>query len=238
MKFFDQLQISTEAERQHLLALPLIHRSIKGEVNLELYVAFLCQAYHHVKHTVPLLMAAGARVPTDREWLRTAFAEYIEEELGHQEWILNDIAACGYDRDAASQSQPNMATEVMIAYAYDAVQRVNPLTMFGMVQVLEGTSILKASAAADGIQNALKLPDDAFTYLRSHGALDLEHMKFFERLMNRIDAPEEQEMIKHYANVFYRLYGDVLRSVAPEQATPLENSFSKAKETSRAVHAA
>jgi hypothetical protein len=85
MKFFDQLQISTESERRHLLAAPLIDQSVKGEVDVELYVAFLCQAYHHVKHTTPLLLAAGARMPADKEWLRATFAEYIEEELGHQE---------------------------------------------------------------------------------------------------------------------------------------------------------
>ena len=48
-----------------------------------------------VRHTVPLLMACGARLPERLEWLREAIAEYIEEEIGHQEWILNDIRACG-----------------------------------------------------------------------------------------------------------------------------------------------
>ena len=224
MKFFDQLQSSTEVERQHLFAAPLIRQGISGEVDIELYVAFLCQAYHHVKHTTPLLMAAGARVPAEAEWIRNALAEYIDEELSHQEWILNDIAACGYDREAAHNSEPNLATELMVAYAYDAIQRISPLTLFGMVQVLEGTSIVKAIAAADGIQRTLKLPKEAFTYLRSHGELDQAHMKFFEGLMNRIDDPVDQDTIVHSARVFYRLYGDVLRSVAPEQASSLVKS--------------
>ncbi len=219
MNFFDQLQKSTEADRQlFLLSTPLIQQAVKGEASLEIYVAFLCQAYHHVKHTTPLLMAAGARVPGNREWLRDALAEYIDEELGHQEWILNDIEACGYSREAARNSNPNLSTELMVAYAYDTIQRISPLGLFGMVQVLEGTSVIKAIAAADGLQNALKLPDEAFTYLRSHGELDQEHMKFFASLMNQIEDPEEQKLIVHCASVFYQLYGDILRSVAPEQA--------------------
>ena len=44
---------------------------------------------------MPLLMACGARLPARLEWLRGAVAEYIEEEYGHEQWILNDIAACG-----------------------------------------------------------------------------------------------------------------------------------------------
>ena len=162
---------------------------------------------------MPLLLACGSRLPASHEWLRTAVAEYIEEECGHQEWILNDIAACGGDADAVRHGQPSLATELMVAYAYDMVQRVNPVGFFGMVQVLEGTSIALATQAAEQIARRLRLPGKAFTYLRSHGALDLEHIKFFEGLMNRIEDPAEQALIGHTARVFYRLYGDIFRSL-------------------------
>jgi len=217
MTFFAQLDAATATEREYLLAAPLIDECIAGRVNLPTYVAYLCQAYHHVKHTTPLLMAAGARIPATHEWLRDAIAEYIEEELGHQEWILNDIAACGFDKEAARATQPTLATELMVAYAYDTIARVNPLGFFGMVHVLEGTSIMAADRAADGVQSVLGLPDAAFSYLRSHGELDQEHVKFFIKLMDRIDDPAEQRVITHAAGVFYRLFGDVLRSVSADQ---------------------
>jgi pyrroloquinoline quinone (PQQ) biosynthesis protein C len=222
MNFFDRLQDATKTEREYLLETPLIHNCISGQVShLNVYVAYLCQAYHHVKHTLPLLMAAGGRIPATHEWLRDALAEYIDEEQGHQEWILNDIAACGYDREAARATEPTLATELLVAYAYDTIARVNPIGFFGMVQVLEGTSVLVAIKAADGIQRALDLPDQAFTYLRSHGELDQEHMKFFAGLMNRIEDPAEQQVIEHCARVFYRLFGDVLRSVGADQVEGL-----------------
>ncbi len=85
MNFFDKLQNETSVQRNRLLGNPLIGRCIAGQTSLPEYVAYLCQAYHHVKHTVPLLMATGARLPESHEWLRTAVAEYIEEEAGHQE---------------------------------------------------------------------------------------------------------------------------------------------------------
>jgi long-chain acyl-CoA synthetase len=221
MTFFIQLDAATATEREYLLAAPLIDNCIAGQVVLHTYVAYLCQAYHHVNHTVPLLMAAGARIPESHEWLRDAVAEYVEEELGHQEWILNDIAACGFDKEAARATQPTLATELMVAYAYDTIARVNPLGFFGLVLVLEGTSIKAADRAAEGAQNALGLPDAAFTYLRSHGELDQEHVKFFIKLMDRIDAPAEQHVITHAARVFFRLFGDVLRSVSADQVAEL-----------------
>ena len=217
MSFYQRLQAETEEQRNYLLAAPLITRALEGTISLAEYGAFLQQAYHHVKHTTPLLMATGARLPQDREWLREAIAEYIAEELGHQEWVLNDIAACGFDREKARKAMPNLATEVMVSYAYDMINRVNPLGFFGMVNVLEGTSIAIADQAAERIQRALSLPASAFSYLRSHGKLDQEHVKFFESLMNRITGLGEQALIVHACKAFYILYGNVFRELSASQ---------------------
>lgn len=213
MTFFHTLQDRTAAERDHLLAAPVLQLAVDGKLSLETYIAFLTQAYHHVKHTVPLLMACGARLPERHEWLRSAIAEYIEEELGHQEWILNDLAACGADPEAVRHGQPALATELMVAYVYDRIARHNPVSFFGMVNVLEGTSIALATRAASAIRGSLGLPPAAFSYLNSHGSLDLEHMRFFEDLMNRLDADEDREAVVHTARVVYRLYGDMFRSL-------------------------
>jgi pyrroloquinoline quinone (PQQ) biosynthesis protein C len=213
MNFFDTLQDRTAAERDNLLSAPVLQRAVDGKLSLETYIAFLTQAYHHVKHTVPLLMACGARLPERLEWLRSAIAEYIEEELGHQEWILNDLAACGADPEAVRHGQPALATELMVAYVYDRIARHNPVSFFGMVNVLEGTSIALATRAAAAIRGSLALPPAAFSYLNSHGSLDIEHMRFFEDLMNRLDADDDREAVVHTARVVYRLYGDMFRSL-------------------------
>jgi len=213
MSFFNTLKTQTENNRMELFSAPIMNKALIGDVVLEEYIGFLTQAYHHVKHTVPLLMAAGSRLPGTMEWLRTAVAEYIEEELGHEEWILNDLEACGASKEDIRFSQPALPTELMVAYAYDVINRVNPIGFFGMVHVLEGTSIAVADKAADGIQNSLSLPDTAFSYLRSHGVLDQDHVTFFESLMNKIDDEEQQRCIIHCAQVFYRLYGDIFRSI-------------------------
>lgn len=213
MQLYQRLLNEITQERNHLLSAPIIQRCFVGDICVDDYVAFLTQAFHHVKHTVPLLMSVGARLSDDREWLREAVAEYIEEEIGHQEWILNDIAACGADKQTARHSQPALATELMVAYAYDLVNRVNPLGFFGMVHVLEGTSIAMADNAADSIQRSLGLPKQAFSYLRSHGSLDQEHVKFFEGLMNKIDDPLEQDLIVNSAKKFFILYGNIFHTL-------------------------
>ncbi|PJE56113.1 TenA family transcriptional regulator [Marinomonas sp. BSi20584] len=213
MTLYQRLQQETLAERQYLVTSPIIQRCFHGQITLENYIDFLTQAYHHVKHTVPLLMAVGSRLSEEKEWLREAVGEYIEEEMGHQEWILNDIAACGADKETVRRSLPEAATELMVAYAYDAVNRINPLRFFGMVFVLEGTSIALADNAAEQIKNKLDLPANAFSYLRSHGSLDQEHIVFFENLMNKITDKNEQDQIIHSAKMFFKLYANIFREL-------------------------
>ena len=213
MRFFLELQKQTEAARLGLLSAPIIQGCLRGEVSVASYVAFLTEAYHHVRHTVPLLQACQAALPARHGWLRGPLDEYVAEEQGHDEWILDDIRACGADAEAVRDGQPGHATEVMVAYAYDLIARRNPLGLFGMVHVLEGTSVNLASLAADRIQQPLGLPDSAFGYLRSHGELDKEHTAGFELLMDHIDDPRDQADIIHAARAFYRLYGDVFRGL-------------------------
>lgn len=211
--FFDRLLAETEAERGRLLSIPFIQHGWRGELSLDSYSAFLGQAYHHVKHTTPLLMACGSRVPHDKEWLRDAMAEYIEEEVGHQEWILNDISACGGDPEKVRREAPGAATELMVAYAYHTIDRANPVGFLGMVLVLEGTSVHVASEAAGRLKRNLDLPPQAFSYLTSHGALDISHMDFYRNLVNRLDDPADRDAVIHCAKRFYRLYGDVFRAL-------------------------
>lgn len=213
MGFFDRLQSETAQARAHVTTAPVIEAIREGRFDMQGYTWFLTQAYHHVKHTVPLMMACGGQLPERLEFVRKALVEYIEEEYGHHEWILDDLEACGEDRDAIRNGRPDTSIELMVAYLYDRIQRGNPAAFFGMVQVLEGTSIELATPLGEAIQKQLGLPDKAFSYLYSHGALDQEHFEFFRNLMNEITDEDDQQAIIEAARMVYRLYGDMLHSI-------------------------
>ena len=75
MSFYRELIESTQIDREMLMQSTVIADCLNGRINLDTYVAFLTEAYHHVRHTVPLLMACGARLPDRLDWLRTAVVE-------------------------------------------------------------------------------------------------------------------------------------------------------------------
>lgn len=217
MSFFDRLQQETAEARQHVTNAPIIEAIRQNRLDREGYIHFLTQAYHHVKHTAPLMMACGGRLPERLEFVRKALVEYIEEEYGHHEWILNDIRAAGGNPEATRHGRPGAPIEWMVAYLYDQIYRGNPMTLFGMVQVLEGTSVALATPLGQCLQRQLGLPNQAFSYLYSHGSLDLEHYDFFKDLMNQVTDAEDQQAIIEGARQVYRLYGDMLRSIPLRQ---------------------
>ena len=91
----------------------------------------------------------------------------------------------------------------------------------GMVHVLEGTSVALALTAADRIQQTLDLPTRAFTYLRSHGELDKEHINDLAGILERFTDDDDRQAVIRCARGIYWLYGQVFRSldVQPAVAT-------------------
>lgn len=221
MTFYSELQRETASHKQNLYSMPIIQATMNGQVGVPEYIAFLTQAYHHVKHTLPLLMACGSRLSMEQEWIRVAMAEYIEEELGHQEWILADIDAAGGNAEAVRSGKPGLQTDIMVAFAYDLIARKNPVGFLGMVYVLEHTSTELATGAANTLKTSLALPDRAFSYLYSHGSLDLEHIAFFEKLVNQLVTPKDKQAVIESAQAFYYLYGNIFAQLGEGLNTSL-----------------
>lgn len=213
MSFYKRLVKETESQRQELYSVSQLQDGLRGEIDADSYIAYLIQAYHHVKHTVPYLMAMGMRLSENKKWLQKAIIEYLEEEVGHEEWILNDIEAAGGNKEEARNATPHLATQVMVAYNYDYIARKNPVGFLGMVFMLESTSTQIATQGADAVKKGTGLSNDAFSYLYSHGSLDIKHMKFFEGLMDKIDDPVDQDAIIEVAQNTFLLFADVFRSI-------------------------
>ncbi len=216
MSFFERLERETSAERLALYSVPQLLDGVAGRISRDTYVAYLTEAYHHVSHTVPLLTAARDRMDEAHAPFRAALEAYISEETGHEQWILNDIARSGGDAEAVRTGAPRASTELMVAYAYDYVSRINPMGMFGMVYVLEGTSIALATHGAGAVASSLGLGPECFSYLSSHGSLDQEHMKFFEGLVNTVTDPADQAAILHVARRVFVLFAGMFRSIPHE----------------------
>jgi pyrroloquinoline quinone (PQQ) biosynthesis protein C len=216
--FYDRLIAETARDREVFLARPLIRAALASEVGRDAYLAYLAQAWHHVRHTCPLLARARALCGPDEAGYRAALDEYIAEETGHDEWILADIAALGSNPDAVRASRPGPAVQAMIGYGYYAIDHVSPYALLGMVHVLEGVSASVASAAAARLRASTGAGDGGgFSYLESHGALDLDHVAFFRDLVNGLGDAKAEQAIVETAKVIYRLFGAMFDDLDAER---------------------
>ena len=168
IKFFDILQLQTSRQHNGLLALPIIQSMREGTLSKDLYVSFLTQWYHIVKHSLPLILATQSRLTEETAWLTAVIDEFTKQLVSNEELILSDIAACGGNIEQVRHSDPHMATELMVSYAYDTVNRINVLGILGMHHVLEGAVLSVAHRPAANICNSLLVPKGAFIYFDTH----------------------------------------------------------------------
>lgn len=216
--FFQRLVAETAEGQQTLANVPQIQDGLTGRISRDTYIAYLTEAYHHVKHTVPLMQAARARLDDSHDRFRHALDEYIAEETGHEHWILGDIKNCGGDAEAVRLGEPREATQRMVAFAYDYIAKVNPMGFFGMVFVLEGTSVRLATQGAEAVAKNLGLGPECFSYLTSHGSLDMEHLVFFQKLMDEVTDPDDQAAIIEVAKAIFERFADVFRAIPHDRA--------------------
>lgn len=210
MNNYQILLQQTEKERSELLNSPIFLKLHNNDFCINHYITFLKNAYHHVKETVPLLMLTGALLSHDKEFFRKSIVEYINEEYGHHYWILNDLKNSGCSDNVEFEISP-FDVQCMVSYVKDMIYK-NPMSFFGMVLVLEGTSTKIATQAANIIKQHLQLEDNSFSYLMSHGELDLEHIVFYEKLINKIKDQKDLEDVIQTAKYVYILYKNVLEN--------------------------
>lgn len=219
--FFPRLIAQTAEVRLRLAAVPQIQDALAGRLPLASYVAYLGEAYHHVRHTVPLMRAAQARMSPRQSRFRAALDDYIAEEAGHESWILDDIGHCGGDPEAVRRGRPREATRRMVDYVYDYIAEKNPMGVFGMVLVLEGASVSLAAQGVAALSASLGLGPECFSYLSSHGSLDQTHMAYFHSLMDEVDDPEDQAAIVEVAQRVHDLYAEVFEAI-PRHLEPTD----------------
>jgi hypothetical protein len=128
MSFFIALIENSDASRRALEAEPRVHGMIHHGLTLAEYRAFLHDLYHIVWHFCPVMAVAAARCGDEFRGVRYALYERIEEERGHEAWVLEDIGAMGGDVSAAA-APPSAPVEAMIAFNYYAAERVHPCSV-------------------------------------------------------------------------------------------------------------
>ena len=193
------------------------------------YLAYLGSMHALVRASVPLLERAADRCarlapqdpaagPLGRYLLRHA-----EEERGHDDWLLADLAVAGGDPGAVAAAVPAAAVAAMAGAQYYWIEQHHPVALLGYMAVLEGNA--PAPGLAERLAAETGLPAAAFRTLRDHALLDTGHLADLDDLLDRLPlGPDRRTAVRvsalHTARELARLFRELAAEhrPAPEPA--------------------
>ena len=214
MSFFITLVEESDASRRSIETMPRVHAMVHKGLPLAEYRAFLRDLYHVVWHFCPIMAVAASRLGDDLKNVRYELYERIEEEKGHEDWVLEDLVAMDAGAKGVAVPAPSAPVQAMIGYNYYAADRLHPCAVLGMLYVLEVIASVYGGKVADSIARALGRDVNAggFRFLSSHATMDADHMAKMNVLLKTIRDPAAQAAIVASTRVnfhqFAQLFGD------------------------------
>jgi Iron-containing redox enzyme len=197
-----------------------------------LFPAFLIQIFCVMRSGLALMSAACDRsLLMHGDPVAATLAEYlqihIEEEKGHDLWLLDDIRTLGYEERNVLEAQPCTATVNLIGAQYFWMNHVHPVAVMGYLILMEGYAPLPAQL--EDIRVKSGAPATAFRCLNRHADDDPAHLADLNRTLDSMQLTGQQSRsvamcafaaIENTAAMFEEL---VARNTASEAAAPSED---------------
>jgi pyrroloquinoline quinone (PQQ) biosynthesis protein C len=209
MSFFITLLETTDSSRRDFEAIPKMTAMLNRGLTLAEYRAFLHDLYYVVWHFCPTMAAAAARCDDRYRNVRYELYERIEEEKGHENWVLEDLEAVGGDAAHVRVNLPSAPVQCMIAFNYFCAERGHPCSVLGMLYCLEVIASAYAATLSQSIAKVLARDMDGpgFRFLLSHSAMDQDHVAKLNALVKTIHDPVAQESIVNATRVNFYQFG-------------------------------
>jgi pyrroloquinoline quinone (PQQ) biosynthesis protein C len=194
--FFLDLVEGTDESRRAFETNPKVLDIVARGLPLARYRDLLLDLYHIVWHFNPICAAAASRMPDEHREVRYYLYEHMQEEAGHELWVLNDLEAIGVPRSDATAYRPSPEVMGFIGFNYWTADRRNPCGVLGMVYALEVIASVYGGPITAAIKESLLLDEDrGITFISSHATLDAEHMARLRGVLNPITDREARGAI-------------------------------------------
>ncbi len=177
------------------------------------FISYLCEMYHYAKFSCPLMELTRARLDDRNAEVARYLTHHIEEEAGHDDWVLADLQRLGLSPDEVHRSRPSRETISLIGSQFYMINELNPIGYLGYIYALESNppteeSIRKLSARLD-------LPLAALSALTEHAEADPGHIRDLNQMMDdAVASQEDQEWIRYNLQMTLENLSDLVLSVA------------------------
>jgi hypothetical protein len=165
----------------------------------ELWPEYLILQHQIIRATVPLTEAAAERaraLPEDDPLAAQLVAyleEHVDEELHHDNELLDDLALLGVDRAAVLDRMPSRAVAALVGCQYYWLHHYDPLTFLGYVAFMEGSP--PTPELIETLVERTGYPREAFHTFAEHAELDPGHRDHLNRILDSLPLTPEQEAV-------------------------------------------
>ncbi len=161
----------------------------------ELYPYYLTRLYTTIKASVPMMKCAEQlclQSENDPVCAKLAeyYAEHAEEEMHHDEWLLDDLEILGVNRREVEEAVPGLAAATLIGTQYYWMRHGHPVSLLGYLAVLEKPMDPEYFRR---LIDRWGIPEKAFRTLLLHAELDQDHHHELNQLVDELPLTQQQE---------------------------------------------
>jgi len=161
------------------------------------YIEYLQTMHMVIRASVPLMDLAVSRCAELAPYepaavtLRSYLIRHIAEERHHDDWIVDDLRATGFDPTALLAEQPAPVIAALVGSQYYWVNHYHPVCLLGYIAVLEGHA--PSSQLSERLRAATGFPAEAFRALDHHADVDDRHAAQLYQLLDGLPLTASQD---------------------------------------------
>lgn len=218
LPMFVELVTRTDEDRRAFETHPVVVDAVAQGMSVERYRALLLELYQVVWYFNPVCAAAASRMGTPaRESLQAVrhfLYEHMHEEMGHEQWVLNDLDAIGVAGEAARAHGPSVHTLALVGYNHWAAERRHPCSVLGMLYALEVIASVYGGPFASAIRESLLLDGDrGVSFIDSHATMDAQHMAELRLVLNKLDGEEALAAVVESTRVNFHHFTRIIEAI-------------------------
>lgn len=214
MKFFIELVSRTDESRRAFENHPVVADVVAAGMSLEQYRKFLLELYHVVWHFNPVTAAAASRIADTHRAVRYFLYDHMQEEKGHEQWVLADLQAMCVTEEECLAHAPHPFTLALNGYNYWAADRRHPCSVLGMLYALEVVASVYGGPFTSAMKERLFLQDErGVSFIGSHASLDAQHMAELRVILDPIDDSAAREAIVESTTVNFHHFTRIFETL-------------------------
>ncbi len=162
----------------------------------ELFPEFLFAMYGITVASAPAMRSAAtccSALAADDPieiWLRDYYLEHADEEAGHEQWLLNDLASFGIPQDQVLQRLPYPSVAALVGVQYYWMFHVHPIAYLGYIAVVEEPASMEF---LETISRRTGISLSSMSGHAMHARLDPDHVAEFDAALDALPLRQHHQ---------------------------------------------